>query len=71
MCPTVSSDDQTTHLLQSLLEQTTHEPMVVVMVVDEGRQHLLDMRFEPVENIAALMRLQGKPIDRHRGNAND
>jgi len=65
MSPSIplTSPDPAAHLLQSLLELTAHEPMVVVMVVDETRQNVLDMRFEPVENVAALMRLRGKPAE--------
>ncbi len=44
-------------LWRSLLAHLNEQQMVVVMITDEHQEKLLDIRFEPLDNIGALMRL--------------
>jgi len=46
--------------LKAFLETSSEEPLVVVMVVDETQENLLDMRFESITNVAALLKLHNK-----------
>ena len=51
----------TTHqFLKAFFEKSLEEPLVVVMVVDESQENLLDMRFESITNVAALLKLHNK-----------
>ncbi len=53
--------EQAAQLLQALLNLMP-DPVVVVLVMDQAQENVLDVRFESVSNVAALMQLHGKTI---------
>ncbi len=57
--------NQVSESVQMLMQLSPGGPYVAVIVLDAQQERVLEMRLEPVSNIAALMKLYQQPNPIH------